>query len=81
MKIGTVIAALLLAFLLFTPQGRFIGEAAFLKAVTPTPDPAKITACEKAPQASSQKDREVAKRYPIPGFNPNAANLYKLPPC
>ena len=46
MKLSTVIVGLLLAFLLFTPQGQFIGEAVMLKAMTPAPDPAKVAAVE-----------------------------------
>jgi hypothetical protein len=85
MKIVPVILALWLAFLLFTPQGRFIGEAAWLKAVTPAPDTAKIAAeraCAEAfyAKASAHKPAKNA----IPGFDPNADNHYKAappPPC
>jgi hypothetical protein len=81
MKIGTVVAALLLAFLLFTPQGRFIGEATWLKAVTPAPDPAKIAAekaCAEAfyAKASAYKPAKTT----IPGFDPNVDNHYKAAP-
>jgi hypothetical protein len=93
MKLSTVIVGLLLAFLLFTPQGHFVGEAVMLKAVEaskPAPDPVKIAAekaCEEAfyakQKASSQKAEEAAKRSLIPGFDPNGANHYKYapPPC
>jgi len=83
MRTVIVIVGLLLAFVLFTPQGRFIGETVFLKAVTPAPDPAKIAtemACEDAFYAKASA--HPAKNA-IPGFDPNAANFYKYspPPC
>ena len=83
MKLSTVIVGLLLAFLLFTPQGRFIGEAVMLKAVTPAPDLAKIAAekaCEEAVYAKASAHKPANS---IPGFDPNAANFYKAapPPC
>ena len=84
MKLSTVIVGLLLAFLLSTPQGRFIGEAVLLKAIAPAPGPVAVAtekACDAKQKASSQKAKEVAERFPIPGFDPNAANRYKLPPC
>lgn len=84
MKLSTVVVGLLLAFLLFTPQGQFIGEVAFLKAVTPAPDPAKIAAqraCEDAFYAKTSAHK--AAKNTIPGFDPNAGNAYKYtpPPC
>ena len=83
MKLSTVIVGLLLAFLLFTPQGQFIGEAVLLKAMTPAPDPVKIAA-EKACEADFYAKASTHKpKNCIPGFDPNAANYYKYtpPPC
>jgi len=86
MKIGTVIAALLLGFLLFTPQGQFIAEAVMLKAMTPAPDPAKVAA-EKAcieafnakQAAAWKKAKEVAKG--LPGFEYSLVDQYAMPHC
>jgi hypothetical protein len=78
MKTRTVVVGLLLAFLLFTPQGHFVAELALLSAMEgakPAPDPVKVaaedtarTACVVEQKAAWQKAVERAKRDHMPGF-------------
>jgi hypothetical protein len=47
MKLSTVIVGLLLAFLLFTPQGHFVAQAVMLRGIQasqPAPDPTRVAA-------------------------------------
>jgi hypothetical protein len=79
MKTSTVLVGLLLAFLLFTPQGQFIGEIALLSAMEatkPVPDPAKVAAedatfkaCVEARNAARKAALAKAKGSALPGFD------------
>jgi hypothetical protein len=59
----TVIVGLLLAFLLFTPQGHFVAATALLAGiqVMNRPDPAKVAAEDAAFQACNEKYNSAKK--------------------